>query len=234
MSSQTVLIPVEFPDPDPLPSTFVEGLTGCKVVLLGVYETQDELTPDERQRREIEANQVLYTLAADFVRKGETAEVELVMGENVEGAPTTVAEERDVDALLVPNPMTTFGHVLVAIRDEKFTEPITDFLCALNQEVLLHTNLLHVAESEDDVEAGERLLSDVKQRLVAEGYSQRGIDKEVVVDSDPSFAISQAAGDNDLIVMGETQEPGVERVFGPTYESIADRTELPIIVVRDT
>ncbi|UPV76876.1 universal stress protein (plasmid) [Halorussus limi] len=204
------------------------------MILLGVYETPRELTADERQRREVEAYRDLYTLAADFVQRGETAEVELVMGENVADAPTTVAEDRDVDALLVPNPITTLGHVLVAIRDEKFARPISDFVCALNQEVLLHTNLLHVAESESDVEEGEQLLSEVKQRLVDEGYSQAGIDKEVVVDDDPSFAISQAARNNDLIVVGETQEPGVERVFGPTYESIADRTELPIIVVRDT
>ena len=233
MSSQTVLIPVEFPDPDPLPSTFVDGLTNCKVILLGVYDLDTELSADERQRREVEAYQVLYTLAADFVREGETAEVELVAGEDVADAPTTVAEDRDVDALLVPNPITTLGHVLVAVRDETFVQPVTDFVCALNQETLLHTDLLHVADSETDVEAGERLLSDIKGRLVDEGYSRTGIDSEVVVDDDPAFAISQAASDNDLIVVGETQEPGVERVFGKTYESIAERTERPIIVVRD-
>lgn len=233
MSSQTVLVPVEFPDPDPLPSTFVNGLTGCKVILLGVYDLPADLSPDERQRREVEAYQVLYTLAADFVREGETAEVELVAGEDVADAPTTVAEDRDVDALLVPNPITTLGHVLVAVREEKFAQPIADFVCALDQDTVLHTELLHVADSEADVEEGEQLLSDVETRLVDEGYSRAGVDTRVVVDDDPSFAISQAASDNDLIIVGETQEPGVERVFGKTYESIADRTELPIIVVRD-
>lgn len=233
MSSQTVLIPVEFPDPDPLPSTFVDGLTGCEVLLLGVYDLETDLSPDERQRREVEAYQVLYTLAADFVREGEVAEVELVMGRDAADAPTTVAEERGVDAVLVPNPITTLGHVLVAVRDEAFAQPVTDFVRALNQETLLHTDLLHVADSEADVEAGEQLLSDIRSRLVDEGYSPAGIDAEVVVDDDPAFAISQAASDSDLIVMGETREPGVERVFGKTYESIADRTSLPIIVVRD-
>lgn len=233
MASQTVLIPVEFPDPDPLPSTFIKGLTECKVILLGVYELPVDLSPDERQRREIEANQVLYNIAADFVHRGESAEVELIMGTDVEDIPTTVAEERDVDALLVPNPITTLGHILVAIREEKFIQPITDLVCALNQEVLLHTNLFHVAKTEADVEAGEQLLSEVKQQLIDEGYSQTGIDMEVVVDDDPAFAISQAASNNDLIIMGETQVPGFERVFGKTYESIAEQTELPILVIRD-
>lgn len=102
MASQTVLIPVEFPDPDPLPSTFVEGLTDCKVILLGAYELGDGVTADERQRRRTEANQVLYTVAADLVHRGETAEVELVVGEDVTDTPTTVAEEQDVDALCYP------------------------------------------------------------------------------------------------------------------------------------
>ncbi|WP_135851548.1 universal stress protein [Halorussus salinus] len=233
MASQTVLIPVEFPDPDPLPSTFVEGLTDCRVILLGVYELDDDVSDDERQRRRIEANQVLYNIAADFVHRGELAEVELVVGEEVADAPTRVAEERGVDALLVPNPITTLGHVLVAVRDEKFAKPVVDFVCAMNQDVLLHTNLFHVAESEADVDAGEALLSEVTDRLVAEGFSRTGIDTEVAVSDDPAFAISQAAADNDIVVMGETQEPGFERVFGKTYDSIAERTELPIIVVRE-
>lgn len=233
MASQTVLVPIEFPDPDPLPSTFIEGLTDCKVILLGVYEFPGDSSPDERQRREIEAYQVLYNIAADFVHGGELAEVELVMGENVGDAPTTVAEDRDVDALLVPNPITTLGHVLVAIREEKFVGPIVDFVSTLNQDVLLHTQLLHVAESEDDVAAGEQLLSEVKRQLVDAGYSRAGVDAEVVVSDDPPFAISQAASDNDMIVMGETQSPVTERVFGKTYDSIAERTEVPIIVVRD-
>lgn len=233
MASQTVLIPIEFPDPDPLPSTFIAGLTNCKVILLGVYELASDTTPDERQRREIEASQVLYTIAADFVHRGDTAEVELVMGEDMSDTPSTVAEDRDVDALLIPNPITTLGHILIAIREEKFAQPITDFVCALNQEVLLHTNLFHVVESEEDVEEGEQLLSEVKQQLAEEGYSQTGIDTNVGVSDDPPFAINQAARNNDMIIMGETQDPKFERVFGKTYESVAEQTELPIIVVRD-
>lgn len=233
MASQTVLIPIEFPDPDPLPSTFIEGLTNCKVVLLGVDELPDDVAPDERHRREIEAYQSLYTLAASFVRRGDTAEVELVTDVDVSDVPTTAAEERDVDALLVPNPITTLGHVLVAVRDEKFARPIAELLCSLNEDVLLHTTLLHIAPTEEDVEAGERLLSEVKQRLVEEGFSQVGIDTEVAVSDDPSFAIAQAGRNEDLLIMGETQEPNVARVFGSTYESVAERTERPILVVRE-
>jgi hypothetical protein len=54
------------------------------------------------------------------------------MGTDVEDAPTTVAEERDVDGLLVPDSITTLGHILVAIREEKFLQPIPDFVCAVN------------------------------------------------------------------------------------------------------
>lgn len=233
MASPTILIPIEFPDPDPLPPTFVEGLTSCKVVLLGVYDLPDDVDDDERHRREIEAYQSLYTLASSFVRRGETAEVDLVMGEDASSAPTTVAEKRDVDAVLVPNPITTLGHVLVAIRDEKFAEPAAELLSSLDEEVLLHVSLLHVAETEADVEAGEDLLSRVKRRLVDEGFSQVSIDTEVVVSDDPAFAIAQAGRDDDLVIMGETQQPNVERVFGKTYDTVADRLERPILVVRE-
>lgn len=233
MASQSVIIPIEFPDPDPLPPTFIEGLTSCEVILLGIYELPADVTTDERQRKEIEAYQSLYTLAASFARRGETAEVELTMGQDVVNAPTTVAEDRDVDALLVPNPITTLGHVLVALRDEKFARPIVEFMSAMSKDVLLHITLFHAAETEADADAGEQLLSDVRQQLVEAGFSRASIDTEVVVSEDAPFAISHAARDDDLIVMGETQAPAFERVFGKTYESIAEESELPVIVVRE-
>lgn len=233
MASPSVVIPIKFPDPDPLPSTFIDCLTSCKVILLGVYELPADVTPDERQRREIEAYQSLYTLAASFVRQGEAAEVELALGQDVANAPTTVAEARDVDALLVPNPIMSLGHVLIALRQGKFARPIVEFVSAVNQDVLLHVTLFHVAETEADVDAGEQLLSDVRQQLVEAGFSQASIDTEVVVSDDAPFAISQAARNDDLIVMGETQVPEFERVFGKTYESIAEESELPVLVVRE-
>jgi len=233
MRSQTVLIPVEFPDPDPLPSTFVDGLTSCKVVLLGVYELPPDVDPNDRQRNEIEAYNTLYTLADQFVQRGGTADVELVMGEAVGDAPTTVAEDRDVDALLVPNPTTTLGRVLVALRREKFREPVTDLVSALDEDVLLHTTLFHVADSEDDTEAGHEMLTTVRDDLVDKGFPRTRVDAEVVVSDDPSFEVSQAMADYDLLVMGETQESPYERVFGKTYESIAEQTKQPIVVVRE-
>ncbi|WP_135306090.1 universal stress protein [Haloarcula amylovorans] len=233
MSSQTVLIPIEFPDPDPLPSTFIDTLTSCKVILLGVYELPADTSADERQRREIEAYRSLYTTASSFVQEGETAEVELRMGTELEDAPATVAKERDVDALLIPNPITTLGHLLVALREEKFKQPITDFLDAINEEVLLRTTLFHVAETEDDVAVGEQLLTEIRDHLVQEGFSRPSIDITVEVSDDPASSISQAARNQDLIIMGETQETPSERIFGRTYDQVAEQTDSPVLIIRE-
>lgn len=233
MSSQTILIPIEFPDPDPLPSTFIDGFTSCRIILLGLYELDVDINPDEQHRREIEAYNTLYTLAAQFVRRGDTAEVELTMGPDVVDAPTRMAEERDVDALLMSNPITTLGRVLISIREEKFAQPISDFVSTLNQDVILHTTLFHVAETEDDVEHGREILSNVREHLVDSGFPTSGIDTEVVVSSSPPFEIGKAAEKYDLLIMGETQDPAFERVFGKTYELIAEETDRPIVVVRD-
>lgn len=230
---QTVVIPIEFPDPDPLPPTFVDVTTPCRVVLLGVYELPGGVDDDDRHRREIEAKNTLYSLASTFVREGETAEVELVMGQDLADVPSTVAEQRDADALLIPNPITTLGRVLVPIRDRKFADPVVEFVSTLEESGLVHTSLLHVVEDDAELEEGEQFLSEVKNGLVEAGYPSTGVDTEVVVSDDPSFAVSSAADGYDLIIMGETQDTGYERVFGEMYESVAEQTNLPIIVVRE-
>lgn len=234
MSPQTILIPVEFPDPQPLPSTFVDAFSSCRVVLLGLDEMSDDVDADERHRREIRAKNVLYSLATQFLREGESADVELVTGEGLSETPTRVAEERGVDAVMIPKPITTLGRVLVPVRDPRFAEPVAEFLSGLNQDVFLHTTLFHVAESEDDVEAGEQVLSDIREQLVEAGHPELRLDSETVVSDDPAFAISEAASDYDIIVMGETENPSFDSVFGKTYELVADETNHPVVVVRDT
>lgn len=232
MPAPTLLIPLEFPDPDPLPSSFVSGFTSCKVTLLGLYETPTEVDPAERHRRTVESNYVLYSLAHQFIQQGETAEVELVMDEDIETSPTTVAEEQDIDAVLVPNPITNLNRVLIAVRDETFAEPVEQFVGTLNEDVIQHLTLITVTDSEQTDEK-ETLLTSLRNRLVDAGFSKFAIDTNVIVSDDPSFAISQAARDHDLIVMGETEQPATERVFGKTYESIAERTDLPVVVLRE-
>ncbi|MFC4358314.1 universal stress protein [Halobium salinum] len=232
MTEETLLIPVEFPDPMALPSTFVSGFTDCRVLLVGVYETPDDIDPDERQRREIEAYNTLYSYANQFVRAGDVAEVELVMGEDVADAPSRIAEERDVDALLVPNPITALDDVLISVRDPEFVDPIGRFVGMLDEDVLLHSTLFSAAESEAAVEEKRGLLGELEDRMVEAGFNRTTIDAEVAVSDDPPFAISEAARDHDLIIMGETQDSEFERVFGATYQSIADETDHPIVVVR--
>jgi nucleotide-binding universal stress UspA family protein len=232
MTAPTLLIPLEFPDPDPLPSSFVDGFSSCHVTLLGLYEMPDDVDPDERQRRTVEANYVLYSLAHQFVQRGESAEVELVVGEDLAGTPTSVAEERDLDALLIPNPITTLGRVLVAVRDETFVEPVERFVRTLNDDAIHHLTLVSVTDS-DETDEREALLSSLRDRLAETGFSEFAIDTHVISSDDPAFEIGQAARDHDLVVMGETQESRYERVFGTTYESVAEDIDVPVVVLRE-
>jgi nucleotide-binding universal stress UspA family protein len=232
MAVPTILVPIEFPNPDPLPSSFINGLTSCKVTLLGLYETPPDVDDDERQRRTVEANYTLYSFAHQFVQSGAPADVELVMGQDLDMTPTTVAEERDVDALLIPNPITNLGRVLIAVRDETFAEPVERFVGTLNEDAIQRLTLLTVTDSEstDDEEA---ILSSLRDRLSEAGFSKFAVETDVVISDDPSFAISEAARNHDLIVMGETEQPAVERVFGRTYESVAEKTHRPVVVLRE-
>ena len=232
MSAPTLLIPIRFPNPDPLPSSFVSGLTSCEVTLLGLYETPSETAADERNRRSIEANYHLYSLAHQFIQHGAGANVELVMDEDLEGRATAIAEERDLDAVLAPNPITNLGRVLIAVRDETFVDPVERFVATLDEDVVQHLTLVSVTET-DRVKTKEDLLSGLRDRLTDAGFSRFAVDTDVIVSDDAPFAISQAAQNHDLIVMGETEQDGRERVFGKTYDLIADSTHHPVVVLRE-
>jgi nucleotide-binding universal stress UspA family protein len=77
------------------------------------------------------------------------------------------------------------------------------------------------------------LLSSLRDRLDDAGFSKYATETEVAGSDDPSFANGEAAGGHDITLMGETEHRARDRVFGRTYESVAEGTDVPVVVLRE-
>lgn len=240
MDTPKLVLPIEFPDPEPYPhpDSMVEALSKFEILLLGYYELPDDTDRAEgRRQRETEAMGVLHDLAAAYSKAGAPTEITLHFGpggEEEREFEDRIAEQTHADAVLMSNPITSFSSVLVAVRDDRFLDSIVDVMNTLNTQTVLESEVLHVVSDEAEKEAGTRLTKDVKDRLIQAGYARPEIHRTVEVDNDPAYIIGQRGRNHDIVVMGESNQTEIEhQIFGPTFDYVSEETNHPVLVVRE-
>lgn len=226
---QRILLPLDLSEPRPLPGTLTQALGGTEVVLLGWYE---EGPPEEGSDRERRGRAFLYEQAATLLRAGAEVTVEVTRESSLQEVRQAIVDKPDVDAVYLPGPITTFGRLLVALRDERTAANVVALLEGMRLEGLVHVTLFHVADDPAETDAAREMLQGVAEDVAAAGIPSPSVDVEVVVGDDPGFEIGTEAADYDAVLMGETENRSVEEeVFGPIYERVRDRAEEPVILV---
>lgn len=230
--TRRIALPLDMTDPEPLPGTLVQALAGTDVLLLGWYAADPPPAGSERGRRD---RAHLHDQAAALLRAGADVSVETTDADGTVALHDTLVDREDVDAVYVPGPISTFGRLLVTVRDEDTAEETLELLSAMGLSGIVHLTLLHVAETEGDREAASDMLDRVADRLVDvdREIPAASVDTDVIVDDDPAFGIAREAADYDAVVMGETdREEAYESVFGPVYKRVRDEAAEPVILVK--
>ena len=237
MSRMSLLIPVVFPREGTPADANVQGLTGFDIVLFGYWETPEGVDPAEaREEHAADAHAVLYELATRFSRAGAPTEVQLhfgTAGEQMAALQARIAAASDADAVLVPKRFTMWNNVLVPLRDDRNADRIVEFLDAFDPDSIFALELFHVAADAGDVEDAREMLGAVERRLSDRGFTESDLVVTVEVADDPEAAIVERARGHNVVVIGETEElSDPDRFLGPTYERLAERTDVPVAVVR--
>jgi len=237
MSRISLLIPVFFPKQEALTDTNVQGLAGFDIVLFGYWKTPEGVDPAVvREEHAAEAQAELYELASQFSRAGASTEVQLHFGpadERLTALQTRVAEETDADAVLLPKRITLWNNILVPLRDDQNADRIVEFLTAFDPETVFMLELFHVATDPSEVETAREMLGRVERMLLDHGFTESDLEVTVEVADDPEATIVERASHHNVVVIGETEElPRANLFLGPTYERVAERTDIPVVVVR--
>lgn len=235
MEHPTVLVFVEFPDPDVPTTGFLKGFKYPDAEVVGFYHLDDGESPEEvRAAHGEEFTSELEEIAERFEREGVRADHDLVFGRDWFAARQRIVERDAVDAILLPGAANTLGKVLIAARSLPNTDRKATLLDVIERDELLSVDLVHVADPDDpDGEAeGERILKRTASALVDAGVPEVRIDRTVRTGTDVAFELSQAARGYDLVVLGETERDLGDRIFGPIGEYIVDERDVPVLILR--
>jgi nucleotide-binding universal stress UspA family protein len=230
--ADTILVPLELPDPEPLSQLLIEDLSSLDVVVLGHYDLPEQ-TPASSAREQFgdAAQATLDDVAASFADAGASVRTRLVFGKDRAAAIRQVAVEEECAAELDPAPTEGIERILVPIPDVAEFDRLPMFIRVLSEDSTQRITLFHVVEGEERRERGEAVVSETRERLIDDGFDADAVDTLVVEGDEHDAEILRLAADYDAVVMYEPRSSLGDRIFGTLADRIADDTGDPVVVV---
>jgi nucleotide-binding universal stress UspA family protein len=230
---ESILVPYELPNPEPLSAVLVEDLATLDIVLLGHYQLPEQ-TPSAAAREQFGegAQATLDGLAEPFVEAGASVRTRLVFGKDRVAAIDQVAIEEDCAAELNPAPTEGIDRILVPLPAVAEFTRLPEFIQILCEESTWEITLLHVVEGDEQPEQGEQIVSETRKGLVDADLNPEMIDTRVVEGDEHDREIIQVAGEYDAVVMYEAESRLGDRIFGTLPDRIVNETGDPVIIVR--
>ncbi|PSP17569.1 universal stress protein [Halobacteriales archaeon QH_10_67_13] len=232
-----LLVPVDVSVEDTPGGRLVDILPGVDVVLLGYFPVPAQSLPAQLKLTRGDEAATRLEAAAELMAGVDgvgTVETELIFTHDRLDPIDRIADQRDCDAVRVPDSGTASGveRILVPLRDDRNLDRIVSFAGAIARGSGASVTLFHaVTDGTDD---GHELLAAATDRLVADGLTKSRVDREVTGAGDGDAEIVALAPAFDLIVLGETEPSLSERIFGTAPTAVAERADCPVTVVRDT
>lgn len=229
----TILVPIELPDPVPLSPVLIDDLSSLDVVILGHYDLPEQ-TPvrSAREQFEDEARATLDEVADAFAEAGASVETRLVFGKDRQTAIRQVAVEEECAAELDPAPTDGIDRILVPIPDVAEFTRLPAFIRILAEDSTQRITLFHVVEGEESRERGEQIVTETREKLIEAGFDPDSVDTRVAEADEHDDAILRVADEYDAVVMYEAESRLGDRVFGTLPDRIANDTGDPVIVVN--
>ena len=231
--ADTILVPVELPDPEPLSPVLVEDLSSLDIVLLGHFNLPEQ-TPVESAREQFgeEAQATLAGVAEPFREAGAAVETRLVFGKDRGAAIDQVAIEEDCAAELDPAPTEGIERILVPVPRVAEFSLLPEFIDVLCEDFTQEITIFHVVEGEETRERGEQIVADTREGLIDAGFDPELVDTLIVEGSDHDAEIIRVADEYDAVVMYEASSRLGDQIFGTLPDRIAKETGDPVIIVR--
>lgn len=231
--TDTIIVPVELPDPDALSPVLVSDLSSLSVVVLGHYQLPEQTpTNSGREQFEDEAEATLQEIAERFSAAGAAVRTRLVFGKDRSTAISRVADEEDCVAELVPAPTEGIDRILVPIPDVPDFERLPRFVDALCEDSTQQITVFHAVENEESRERGESIVERTRDELVDAGFDPSRVDTRTTTGESHDDAILRIADEYDAVVMYTAESRLGDRLFGTLPDRIKKRTGNPVITVR--
>ena len=233
----TILVPVDASEPTEPSRALVELLQPHQLVVLGYYPVADQTATEQAREQFGEAaSDAVDTIAAQFAEHGARVESVVVFTHDRDQTIDNIADEFEVDAILTSGDVgDTLDRILIPLRGDSNLDRILGFVGVLLRESDATATVYHVADADEDESRGELLVRGAADRLGEDGaIDANRIDWRNERRSSTTTAITEAAEEHDLLIVGESEPSLTERILGDVTDQVIEASSEPLLIVRDT
>jgi len=231
-----ILVPVELPNPNPLPKALLEVFNKFELLLMG-YRIVPEQTSPEQSRGEFaeEAERELDQIVKDAEQWAGNVEKDIVFTPDFAHSVDRYVTENHCHSILTAAPISSVERLLLPVyAKSQVNRNLTTILYDLTQSSNLPVSLVILTSGERESEEQSNI--DELRDFAVEQLKQVGLQEDQIRSSraevaDIANAVAQLSDEDDVVILPEASTTDRNKFFNTLHEDIQEAVECPVLVV---
>lgn len=231
-----ILVPIQLPDPAPLPVALINAFRDLELMILGYNEVPEQTSPvQSREEFEEKAAGDLGQITDQLKARDIDIEEELIFTPDVAKSVGQYIKDKHCSAILAAKPIQNVKRLLVPLYSK---EQITPRLATILSD-LVHSNKLPVSlilltsrekesEKHEDVHA---LRQEAIVQLNSAGISNEQIRVNKAQVPDIAKAVQKLSAEDDVIILPEADPQKRDSLLDTVHDEIQKAVSCPVLVV---
>lgn len=231
-----ILVPVEVPDPVPIPGALLEAFHDLELMVLGYNIVPEQTSPEQsREAFEEEAGKGLDQIL-EYVKDWDVdVDQNIVFTHELAQTVKRYIKDKECHAVLTAKPISKVKRLLVPIYSR---DQINDRLATILHDLAISSHLpvtlALLTSSEREAERAE-VAKAMKQKAVSflkeAGLAADQIRPTTVDVRDVAKAVKRLADKDDVVVLAESSTTDRESLFKTIHQDIEEAVTCPVLVV---
>ncbi len=231
-----ILVPVELPNPNPLPKALLEVFNKFELLLMG-YRIVPEQTSPEQSRGEFaeEAERELDQIVKDAEQWAGNIEKDIVFTPDFAHSVDRYVTENHCHSILTAAPISSVERLLLPVyAKSQVNRNLATILYDLTQTSNLPVSLVILTSGERESEEQSNI--DELRDFAVEQLKQVGLQEDQIRSSraevaDIANAVAQLSDEDDVVILPEASTTDRNKFFNTLHEDIQEAVECPVLVV---
>lgn len=231
-----ILVPVEVPEPTPLPAALLDAFRDLELLILGYNIVPEQTSPEQSQEAfEEQASDALDSVMEYVKDRNIDVDKNIVFTPELGQTIDRYIREKDCNAVLTAKPISSVERLLVPLYSR---DQINSRLATILHDLSLSSDLpvtlaiLTSGEEEsEEMEQSEELQQKALRYLQRAGVPGDKIRPTKVDVSDISKAVSQLSSADDVVILAESSTTDRDSFFNTLHEDIEEAISCPVLVV---
>lgn len=231
-----ILLPIEVPDPKPIPTALLQAFNELELFVLGYRLVPEQTSPEQSEAEFSEEEKAKFEEVLDDLRDFDiNIETEVAFTPDLAQSLDRHIRDNNCHSILTAKPISSVERLLVPIYSKSQINPNLATILydlALSSELPVSLAVVTSEEQEsEEQEKAEELEDYAVAKLEEVGLGSDRIRSSRVNVNDIAEAVARLSGADDLVILSEAESTDRSSFFNTLHDDIEEAVSCPVLVV---